>query len=111
MIRRLLIYFPNTFIAYLAVIGLMAGLVTSKVVLSVATITIFCNALVNMHAGKNLKAWISNRTSMFLLAIFLLYLITGLYSENMDYWVNRCRTKLPFLALPLGFITLPALNK
>lgn len=92
----------------------MAGLVIpviGHVVLSVSTITIFCNALVNINIRQNIIRWMSSRTFMFLLALLLLFIISGLYSENMSYWFDRCRTKLPFLALPLGFVTLPPLNK
>ncbi|MBC8046093.1 MAG: O-antigen ligase family protein [Fimbriimonadaceae bacterium] len=111
MLLRLLKIFPNQFFAYLAVAGLMAGLVTSKVVLSVATITIFFNALININIKQNINSWLQNKTSMLLLGVLVLYLISGLYSENIDYWIDRCRMKLPFLALPLGFVTLPSLNK
>lgn len=111
MLLRLLKIFPNWFFAYLAVAGLFAGLVTTKVVLSVATITLFCNALLNINVRENIKTWLGSRTNLLLLSIFLLYIFSGLYSENTEYWVDRCRNKLPFLALPLGFVTLPLLNK
>ncbi|MFN0276034.1 MAG: O-antigen ligase family protein [Chitinophagales bacterium] len=111
MFLRLLKIFPNWFFAYLAVGGLFAGLVTTKVVLSVATITLFCNALLNIQIRQNIITWLSSKTNMLLLSIFLLYLISGFYSENTEYWFDRCKNKLPFLALPLGFVTLPALNK
>lgn len=111
MLLRLLKIFPNWFFAYLAVAGLFAGLVTTKVVLSVATITLFCNALLNINVRENIKTWLGSRTNLLLLSIFLLYIFSGLYSENTEYWMDRCRNKLPFLALPLGFVTLPLLNK
>jgi O-antigen ligase len=111
MLLRLLKIFPNQLFAYLGVAGLFAGLVTTKVVLSVATITLFCNALIHINIRQNIKTWLSSRTNIILLFILVIYLLSGLYSENTDYWVDRCRSKLPFLALPLGFVTLPALNK
>lgn len=87
------------------------GLVTSKVVLSVATITLLCNALINIDIRKNITTWIKSPTSMLLFSVLVFYLLSGFHSENLDYWMDRCRIKLPFLALPLGFVTLPALTK
>lgn len=101
--RSILRVFPNRFFANLAIAGLIAGLVTSKVVLSVATITLLCNALINIHAGSNLKKWISDTTNLLFIALFIVYLLSGLYSTDTAFWVDRCRMKLPFIALPLGF--------
>jgi ABC-type xylose transport system permease subunit len=101
--RSLLRVFPNQFFASLAILGLIVGLVTSKVVLSVATIMIMCNAIINLRIAENFKKWIGDTTSVLLIALFLVYLLTGFYSDDTGYWVDRCRMKLPFLALPLGF--------
>ncbi len=87
----------------MAILGLIVGLVTSKVVLSVATITIMCNALINIRAGENIKTWWSDNSNKLFLAILLVYLLSGLYSQDTGYWIDRCRMKLPFLAIPLGF--------
>ena len=108
--RSLLRVFPNQFFASLAILGLIVGLVTSKVVLSVATIMIMCNAIINLRIAENFKKWIGDTTSVLLIALFLVYLLTGFYSEDTGYWVDRCRMKLPFLALPLGFTTVKTLT-
>lgn len=109
--RSLLRVFPNQFFAQLAILGLIVGLVTSKVVLSVATIMLLCNALINIRIGRNFKTWLSDPTSLLLMAVFLIYLFSGFWSQDTAYWVDRCRMKLPFLALPLGFTTVRALTK
>lgn len=108
--RSLLRVFPNQFFASLAILGLIVGLVTSKVVLSVATIMIMCNALINIRAGQNFKKWLGDTTSMLFIALFLVYLFSGFYSQDTGYWIDRCRMKLPFLALPLGFTTVKTLT-
>ncbi len=108
--RSILRVFPNQFFANLALLGLITGLVTSKVVLSVATITILCNALINIRIAENFKTWFSDNTNKLFLALFLVYLFSGFYSEDTGYWIDRCRTKLPFLALPLGFTTVKKLT-
>ena len=47
--QKLVSWLPHKLIALAAVAGLMAGLVTTRVVLSVATITLACNALLHEH--------------------------------------------------------------
>jgi len=109
--RAILRCFPNQFFASLALSGLIVGLVTSKVVLSVATITLMCNAFINIHAGKNFRVWLSDRSNQWFIALFLAYLLSGFYSSDTAFWVDRCRTKLPFLALPLGFTAIKTFTK
>ncbi len=108
--RSLLRVFPNQFFADLGVLGLITGLVTSKVVLSVATIMLMCNAFINIRAGENFKKWFGDTTNLLFIALFLVYLLSGFYSSDTGYWIDRCRMKLPFLALPLGFTAIKSLT-
>jgi O-antigen ligase len=109
--RSLLRVFPNQFFASLAILGLIVGLVTSKVVLSVATITLMCNAFINIRAGQNFRKWLTDPTSLLCMALFLVYLFSGFWSSDTGYWVDRCRMKLPFLAIPLGFTAVKAMSE
>jgi O-antigen ligase len=38
-------------------------------------------------------------------------MLSGIYSDNTDYWADRCRIKLPFLALPLAFTGIKPFTK
>ena len=109
--RSLLRVFPNQFFADLAILGLIVGLVTSKVVLSVATIMLMCNAFINIRAGQNFRAWFKDPTSRWMIALVGIYLISGFWSTDTGYWVDRCRMKLPFLAIPLGFTAIKHLTR
>ena len=42
---------------------------------------------------------------------FFLVLISGLWSHDIFYWLERLRIRLPFLILPVAFYYLPALNR
>jgi O-antigen ligase len=42
---------------------------------------------------------------------FFLVLISGLWSENMGYWLERLRIRLPFVVLPMAFYFLGPLSK
>jgi O-antigen ligase len=52
-----------------------------------------------------------NKALVALTIPFLLVLVSGLWSENTMYWLERVRIKLPFLILPLAFANLPPLSK
>jgi O-antigen ligase len=42
---------------------------------------------------------------------FFLVLISGFWSENIGYWLERLRIRLPFLVLPVAFYFLAPLSK
>lgn len=52
-----------------------------------------------------------NKALVALTVPFLLVVVSGFWSENTDYWLERVRIKLPFLILPLAFANLPPLSK
>lgn len=56
-----------------------------------------------VHIKANIK---QQPFYILLMGIFVLYLGSGLYSENMDYWSERLQIKLPYILLPLSFATL-----
>ncbi len=47
---------------------------------------------------------------LYLTAVFLVILPSGLYSENQSYFFERAQILLPFLLLPLAFFSLPKLT-
>lgn len=55
------------------------------------------------HLGN--KAWLA------VLVPFLLVLVTSIYSNDLDYTLERLRIKLPFLILPFAFFSLPAFSR
>lgn len=57
-----------------------------------------------------LKAFFKNKTYFAITGIFLLFFISGLWSENTDYFLNRSRIKLPILFMPLAFFMMPKIS-
>ncbi|MBT8232448.1 MAG: O-antigen ligase family protein [Saprospiraceae bacterium] len=60
---------------------------------------------------SNFKGFIKNRYYLAVTGIFLIYFISGLWSENIDYFLNRSRIKLPIFFLPFAFYATPKLDK
>lgn len=43
--------------------------------------------------------------------IFFIVLLSGLYSDDTAYWLERLRIKVPFLLLPLAFYLIPSIGR
>lgn len=46
-----------------------------------------------------------------LTGVFLLYAFSGFFSEDTGYWLRRLRLALPYLALPIGVLSIPRLGR
>lgn len=51
---------------------------------------------------QTLQNYISDKTYLAMLGIFLLVLISGLWSSNIDYFLERLRIRLPFITVPFA---------
>ncbi len=60
---------------------------------------------------QNLRAWRDYKAWLFVPIPFLLVLVSALWSQDVDYTLERLRIKLPFLVLPFAFASMPALRK
>ncbi len=60
---------------------------------------------------EHLRYYFSNKVWLVISIPFLLVLVSGLWSSDMDYLLERLRIKLPFLILPFAFLSLPKLGK
>ena len=111
---------------------LIQSLVWSRFLLSLSIWGIVIVALMDIQKGKNDKMnvfqWIfaylqpwhwqrnrqyspQNRSYIALTVPFILVFLSGLWSENLLYWLSRVQLRLPFLLLPLAFSFLPPLSK
>ncbi len=88
-------------------IGMVAGMLFSRGLLSVSMILMVLNAL---HPATIKESWArcrSNRFALFSLLFFLSYALSGLWSEDIGNWSRILQIKLPFVFLPFAFINAP----
>ncbi len=52
------------------------------------------------------KDFIKDRKLLFISLIFILYMISGIYSTDMGYYSEKLLIKIPLLFMPLGFASL-----
>jgi hypothetical protein len=84
-------------------IGMLAGLLFSRVLLSTASIVFVLLCFVHRGISQQLKVFFS---SLFLCSMTLLFLvpfISGLWSEDLSRWSQILRIKLPLLLFPVCF--------
>lgn len=65
----------------------------------------------NSQLRRNWQTFISNKAFLAVTLFFFLILITGIYSADMKYLLERLRIKLPFLLLPYAFASMPRLKE
>ncbi|HFB99192.1 MAG TPA: hypothetical protein ENJ53_00165 [Phaeodactylibacter sp.] len=95
------------------------ALIYSKFVISVAMIGLLALSVFGIDFSKkqplrfhsqlrqNFQQFISNKLYLAVTVFFFLVLVTGVYSSDMNYWLERLRIKLPFLLLPFAFVSMP----
>lgn len=60
--------------------------------------------------GVHPRKWLHDRWWLLAVGWVGMYLVSGLWSSNMEYWATRSEVKLPFLLLPLAFGFIPAFS-
>ncbi len=81
----------------------ITGLFFSRIALSVGMLLLLSNALATHFRHREpVKQWL-DKGSFFYMILFLSYLITGLYSEDITFFWERIRVNLPLLVLPFAF--------
>lgn len=102
-------YSVNIFIV--AFICLVTGLLYSRFMISLGMVFFLVSGIVNDNPNKGVRCFFKNRYYLSVSVIFLLFAISGLWSENTDYFLNRMRIKLPFLFLPYAFFAAPRIDE
>ncbi len=94
--------FKNYWITACA-LALIVGIYVSSALMSIGMIA---TALLLLTPGALPQVFANIKAQPFyvlLMGTFFMYLVSGLYSDNMDYWSERLQIKLPYMLLPLSF--------
>jgi O-antigen ligase len=86
---------------------LITGLFFSRFALSAGMTVLVVNAAV--YCNRGVKQFKMDKPLLVYTSVFLMYLVTGVYSEDRQFFLERIRIYLPFLLLPLAFL-LPTQN-
>jgi hypothetical protein len=94
-------------VAIACCLGMVAGLFFSRALLSMSMFAMLINAL---HPGYIRESWLAWKKSSFAwlsLAFFCIYLLSGLWSGNKEFWLASTINKVPFAILPFAFMSAP----
>src|SRR5688572_15298547 len=89
-------------IIFMLLASMLTAAFISRAFLSVTVITFVLFSFFHRDFKKQIKNYISSPFLTGLSILFLLPLITGLWSENSDQWLKIMRIKLPLLFIPLA---------
>lgn len=105
-------YFTPIFLALAASSVLTVGLSTGKALLSIFTVVLAFSALWNWVAnGKPQLRPQETKTVWWMVGLFLIAAISGIWTENSDRWLTDIYEKIPLLLLPLAIYLLPRFSK
>ena len=102
---------------------LLVALIYSKFLLSVSMIALLAIALFDLDFKKsfplgfnpdlkaNIQKLFTYKAYLSITAFFFLVLVSGLWSEDSQYLLERLRIKLPFLLMPFAIVSIPSFNK
>lgn len=93
-------------VALACALGMLAGFLLSRVLLSFSIFAFGLNALIGTRPGE----WFRNKWWVLGLAWVGIYVVSFFWSDNIPQWNERVSVKLPILLLPLAFGLLPSFS-
>ncbi len=109
--------------AFLFCCLLLIALIYSKFMISVSMIALLVISVFHLDFNKsfplgfnpslksNFLNLFSNKAYLACSIFFFIVLISGLWSEDTPYWLERLRIKLPFLLMPFAIISIPPFSE
>jgi O-antigen ligase len=83
----------------------------APVLMSIGTILLVANAVLNPNVKEIFQRAFTDKVNLAIISFYVLHLLSGLVSENMDHFLWNLRLKLPFLLLPLAFAAIRPLSE
>lgn len=101
----------RTTITYWCSVLVFISLFSSKFLLTLGMIGLISNAVLHPEILNFVRQFLKDKLALLLTTIFLIGLCSYVFSDNMGYWAERLRVKLPFLILPFALSSLLPLER
>ena len=98
-------------VGVICILFIMGGMVASEVMMSMGMIFLAASAVFNLNFRQNMLHFFRHRALLALTLIFAVYFVSGLWSENTAWWLDRVRMKLPFLLMPVAIVSIPRMDR
>jgi len=89
---------------------LIFGLLWSRFMISLGMIFLLVTALFSPEVKQRISSFFRNKYYLAVTGIFFIFLVSGLWTSNLDYFIQRMTIKLPFFFLPFAFYIIPPLK-
>jgi O-antigen ligase len=90
---------------------IIISIFTSKFLITIGMIGLIANAVLHPNIYNRVQLFIKDKIGVALTLLFFLMLISYFQSDNIGYWAERVRVKLPFLILPFALSNLFPIEK
>jgi O-antigen ligase len=110
-LKKIVPHITHANIAFIACLGVLVGLYTGKAVMSISVTLLMVNAIINKNVINNVRHTFAQPVLYAILILFMLYVLSGFNSTNMQMYGHKVQLHLPFLALPFGFACMPFFNQ
>lgn len=90
---------------------LIFGLLWSRFMISLGMIFLLFTAFYEGDIKEMFVHFFKNKAYLALTGIFFLFLATGLWTDNQEYFIQRMTLKLPFFFLPFAFSAMPKMDR
>lgn len=90
----------------LFLLTLFAGLIFSHALQSISIGLLVANTLFNKNVRENIYEYFNDRVLIILSLFFITFLLSGIYSEDKQYWLQKLNVRLAFVLIPVGMIAL-----
>lgn len=107
MLNRVFGHKTHDYINHLAVFSLAVGLIVSKVVMSMATMLLLLNFLLNADFKGAWQRIRKNYVFWFIFFVFVMHFLGLTYTSDFDYALSDLKTKLPLFVIPVVMIAYP----
>jgi len=101
----------HQYIYWIGAFGIAVGLSTSLIVLSLATMLLSANFLLEGAYKEKIQRLFSNKLGILLLIFFLFHVFGVLWSSNTAYGWHDIKVKLPLLSIPVVLLGMKPFSK
>ncbi|MBK7871216.1 MAG: O-antigen ligase family protein [Saprospiraceae bacterium] len=104
-------WFNHQVLGIISILMVLTGLLFSEMLMSSGMIGLMIIAVFNRNIKHNFYTFLQNPALLGLAGIFGIVLMSGLWSSNGAWLMNRLQMKLPFLLLPFAILAIPKFDK
>lgn len=94
----------SEWITILSVFLMLSGFLYSRFLLSTGMVILLLNGLNPANFKENIKNWRNSNFALYCVLFFIIFFLSGLWSDNTEAWIKDMQVKLPFLILPCGML-------